>query len=822
MSAEKTAVPCPELPRLVIIGNGMVGARVAEEILARGRSGGARFRITMFGDEPYGSYNRILLSNVLNGLQSEQEVFTHPLDWYVKNEITLRAGARVTRIDREQRVVLGDDGREEPYDALILATGSRPFVPPMEGADQEGVFLFRTLDDCREIAGYARQCRTAAVIGGGLLGLEAARGLQAHGVEVTLVEVAPHLMAQQLDEAGGAILRRTLEGMGIRSLLSRKTAAIRGEGRATGLLFADGEVLEADMVVISCGIRANSELARECGLPVERAILVDDQLRTEDPRIWAVGECAQHRGQTYGLVAPLWEQSQVLADVLTGVSPHSLYLGSKLATKLKVMGVDLFSMGRVGDMQPGDEVLTYAEESAGVYKKLIVREGKLVAGCLLGNLDHANVLLDLFNRDADVPPRRSTLLFPAGEGAGSGVKDLPNEVLICSCHQVPKGQLLAAIGGGRCSVSTLAACTKAGTGCGGCKPLMQEMIEAYAGNAVPDPRDSWYVPGVPYAKPELVREIRARGLKSVSAVFRELAGGEEDPASKPGLASLLKSLWNEGYEDERDARFINDRVHANIQNDGTFSVIPRIFGGITTADELRRIADAAEKYEARMIKITGGQRIDLLGIKKADLPAIWKDLGMPSGHAYAKAFRTCKTCVGSDFCRFGVGDSTTLGVAAERRFQGIEFPHKVKLAASGCPRNCAESTVKDIGFVAVDDGWEVYVGGGAGSRVRAADLLAKVATQDEVLQLTGRFMQYYREHGKYLERTAAFVERVGIDRLRALLVHDEEGLCAELDAGIQAAVDAYVDPWSEGEQPYHPAQFAGTLIPVASLTAAPR
>jgi len=803
--------------RLVVIGNGMVGARVVEEILSRDRD---RFQITMFGDEPYGNYNRILLSNVLNGSQSEREIFMNPLAWYERNGVRLHAGVRATEIDRERQVVRGADGIEEGYDWLILATGSRPFVPPMEGKEKEGFFLFRTLDDCRLMAEYAKGCKKAAVIGGGLLGLEAARGLLSHGVEVTVIEVAPHLMVQQLDPTGGAILRKTMEGMGISVLLEKRTEEVLGDGRVTGLRFADGETLETDMLVVSCGIRPNSEIARDCGLPVERAILVDDQLRTEDPRVFAVGECAQHRGMVYGLVAPLYEQAQVAADVLTAVSPNSLYLGSKLATKLKVMGVELTSMGRVSDVQPGDEVLQYAEAESGIYKKLVLRDGQLVAGCLLGETTNSGTLIDLFNRGADLPPRRSDLLFPSQDSDAGDLRSVPNEALICSCHQVPKGKILEAIGNGRCSVSTIAACTKAGTGCGGCKPVMQELVELYAGNSAPDPRDSWYVPGVPFAKPELVREIRARSLKSVSAVFRELAGGEEDAASKVGLASLLKQLWNDEYEDERDARFINDRVHANIQKDATYSVIPRIYGGITTPDELRRIADVAEKYQARMLKFTGGQRIDILGVRKEDLPEIWSELGMPSGHAYTKAFRTCKTCVGSEFCRFGVGDSTTLGVEIEKRYQGIEFPHKVKLAASGCPRNCAESTVKDIGFVAVDDGWEIYVGGAAGSRVRAGDLLCKVATQDDVMRITGRFMQYYREHGKWMERSHAFVERIGIGALRQILVEDSEGIAAYLDAEIQKAVDAYVDPWEEAVRPHHPTQFKSELIPVESLALA--
>lgn len=803
--------------RLVVVGNGMVGAKTVEEILARDRG---RFQIVMFGDEPYGCYNRILLSNVLNGSQQAREAFTHPIEWYRRNGITLHAGVRVTELDRRRRLVRGDDGVTEVYDRLVLATGSRPFVPPLEGQGTPGVFLFRTLDDCDAIAEYARRSRHAVVLGGGLLGLEAARGLLTHGVRVTVVEVAPHLMAQQLDAEGGALLRTTMEEMGVAVTVRRRAVAVLGDEGVTGLRFEDGEVLPADMVVISCGIRPNVELARDCGLEVDRAILVDDQLRTSDPEVFAVGECAQHRGVVYGLVAPLYEQAQVTADVLTGVSPNSLYLGSRPATKLKVMGVELVSLGSASDVQPGDEVLCYSEPARGIYKKLVLRDGRLAGGCLLGDTTNAGFLIDRFQRGAEAPERRSELLFPTGDAGGEDLRSVPNEALICSCHQVTKGRLLEAIGGGRCSISTLSACTKAGTGCGGCKPLLGELLEAYAGNTAPDPRDSWYVPGVPFSKPDLVREIRARGLRSVSAVFRELAGGEEDPASKAGLASLLRQLWNDAYEDERDARFINDRVHANIQRDGTFSVVPRIYGGITSPAELRRIADVAERYAVPMVKITGGQRIDLLGVRKEDLPAVWRDLGMPSGHAYTKAFRTCKTCVGTEFCRFGVGDSTALGVALERRFQGIEFPHKVKLAATGCPRNCAEATVKDIGFVAVDDGWEVYVGGAAGSRVRAGDLLCKVRTQEEVLRTAGRFMQYYREHGKWLERTPAFVERIGIDELRRVIVDDGDGIAADLDAGIQAAVDAYADPWREAERPIHPAQFATELIPLASLATA--
>src|SRR5579871_1285196 len=711
--------------KIVVIGNGMAGARTAEEILARDREG---VEIVLFGDEPYGNYNRIQLSNVLNGSQDAGAIFLNPLSWYVENDVALHAGVRVDRVDRAARTVYGSDGCCEPYDTLIFATGSRPFVPPISGTDLGGVFVFRTLDDCERIADWAGGCENAVVLGGGLLGLEAARGLMTYGVEVTVLEAAPYLMPQQLDAEGGAMLARILEGMGIRVYTNAKTTAVAGNGQVEGVRLEDGTTLPCQILVISCGIRANLELARGCGLPTERGILVDDSMRTEDPDVYAVGECVQHQGVTYGLVAPLYEQARVLADVVTGTHAAARYTGSRLATKLKVMGVELASMGRLSEIQPGDEVVSYSEPGRGVYKKILLRGDRIVAGCLLGETDTAPALMSLYEKAEDAPVRRADLLFgQISQASGDNILTMQDDAYVCTCNQVTKAKIIEVIGQGKTSILSIGGCTRAGTGCGGCRALVQQCIEAYAGNAAVDPSAYWYVPGVPFAKPELAAQIKAKGLKSVSAVFDALAGGKDDPASKPGLASLLKSIWHEQYEDERDSRFINDRVHANIQKDATFSVVPRMYGGITTPDELRRIAGVADKYQVPMVKVTGGQRLDLLGVKKEDLPAIWRDLGMPSGHAYTKAFRTCKTCVGTDFCRFGVGDSTALGIKIERRFQGIESPHKMKLATTGCPRNCAEATTKDLGAVAIEGGkWEIYIGGAAGSRVRKGDLLCVV------------------------------------------------------------------------------------------------
>ena len=743
---------------------------------------------------------------------------------------------KATLIDRKRRVVVGNALRrgaspygldshdphgvaiEEPYDKIIVATGSRPFVPPLEGMGKPGTFLFRTLDDCEQIATYAKGCRSAVVVGGGLLGLEAARGLLTHGVEVTVIEALPQLMAAQLDPESAALLKTTIERMGIHVLLAKSSSQVLGEERVTGIQFNDGTTLDTDMVVVSAGIRPITEIAKDSGLAVERGIVCDDQLRTNDPDIFAVGECVQHRGVIYGLVDPIWQQAKTIADVLTGMNPRATYLGSKLATKLKVMGVELASMGDPKAVHLDDEVVVYREPSRGVYKKMVIRDKQLINAILLGETDTAGVLTQMFMLETAVPQRRADLLFGTSTGAPIlSVFDLPDQAQICNCNGVAKGKIKDAIMIGKCkSVSKVGVHTKAGTGCGSCKPLILQLLEVYAGEAQDDPTEHYYVPGVPLTKPELIAAVKAKSLKSVSAVFRELAGGKEDPGSKPGLASLLKSLWPHDYEDERDARFINDRVHANIQRDGTFSVIPRIYGGVTSAAELKRIAEVAEKYNVPMVKFTGGQRIDLLGIKKEDLPSVWKDLGIPSGHAYTKAFRTCKSCVGTDFCRYGLGDSIGLARKIERRFQGIESPHKMKLATAGCPRNCSEAYVKDLGAVAIEgEQWEVYIGGAAGSSVRKGDLLCTVNTHDEVLKYMGRFMQYYRENGKYLERSYGFVERLGIERLRDVLVEDTEGICTRLDAEIEAAVAAYKDPWLEAVQPVHASQFADP-VPVAA------
>jgi nitrite reductase (NADH) large subunit len=816
----------PAKSKLVVIGNGMAGARTLEEILRRG--GAEMFDVTVFGDEPYGNYNRISLSNVLAGVEDTSEIYLNPIEWYAENGIDLRSGVRVVRVDRFARVVHADDGTVMHYDRLIIATGSRSFFPPMEGmwADDRtltaGVFGFRSLDDCTAMLAYSRGARTAVVIGGGLLGLEAARGLQNHGLQVTVVHAAPTLMNAQLDDDAGAVLRRSVEGIGIDVHTSARTRSVLTEnGRTVGVEFSDGTSIACDMIVVSAGIRPNVGLAQRAGLTVERAIVVDDQMRSiDDDHVYVVGECAQHRGQVYGLVAPLWEQAVVLADQLTRADIGSAYRGSRMATKLKVAGVNVASMGLKAPEHPDDEFVQFSEPKRGIYKTIIVRDGKLVGATLLGDTSKVAFLIQAFDQGLPLPEERISLMFDIGTpDVEVGAAELADDAQVCNCNGVDKGTLVACVKGGEKTVTGVMARTRAGKGCGSCKSLVSQIVEWAAGGDVEvDPAANWYVPGVPYDKPELMTKIRELQLHSVSSVFAALApDGHEDAQSKMGLASLLEMMWADEYVDERDARFINDRVHANIQRDGTFSVVPQMKGGVTSVEQLRTIADVAEKYDVPMIKLTGGQRIDLLGLRKEDLPAVWADLGMPSGYAYGKSFRTVKTCVGTDFCRFGVGDSTALGIRIEERFQGIAGPGKMKLAVAGCPRNCSEALCKDLGVVAVDGGrWEIYVGGAAGAHIRKGDLLATVDDPDLVITLTGRFLQYYRENAKWLERTYAWVPRTGIEKIRAVVVDDAEGLAERLDAEMQKAVEAYVDPWQERADPVTPGQFR-TSLPLTVL-----
>ncbi|MCX5045853.1 nitrite reductase large subunit NirB [Aldersonia sp. NBC_00410] len=810
--------------RLLVVGNGMAGARTVEEIITRDPD---RFEITMIGDEPYGNYNRIMLSHVLSGESStdDDDLMLNPMSWYTEHGVTLYSGDRAMQLDRFAKQVTCESGRVVDYDVLIIATGSNTFFPNMDGLREpdgrlgRGVFGFRTIADTNGMLqmAHSRDDIRACVIGGGLLGLEAAYGLRTQGLDVDVVHSPGHLMNQQLDERGGHLLRRKIEALGVGVHTARRTTAVLRDdaGRVSGVGFTDGSSLPADMVVVTAGIRPNVEFGRRGGLVVERGIVVDDQMRCEDEAsIYAVGECCQHRGEVYGLVAPLWEQAVVLADVLTGSNPDAAYHGSRLTTKLKVAGVDVAAMGVQGPERDDDEFVQFYEPRTGTYKSVVVRDNKLIGATLLGDVSKVGFLSQAFDEKVPLPEERISMLFDLGTpSAATGAAELADDAQVCNCNGVSKGDIVGCVHAGASTVAEVVAKTRAGKGCGSCKGLVADIVACAAGGALAvDPSADWYVPCIPMSKPELIAVVRERGLKSVSEVFAKLSTEGEVATAKMPLASLLRVVWGSDWVPESGALFINDRVHANIQRDGTFSVVPQMKGGVTNPDQLRRIADVADKYAIPMVKLTGGQRIDLLGVKKEDLPKVWGDLDMPSGYAYGKSFRTVKTCVGTEFCRFGLGDSTNLGIAIEERFQGLESPAKLKLAVTGCPRNCAEALCKDFGVVAIgDDKWEIYVGGAAGAHIRKGDLFATATGADEVLTFAARFIQYYREHGKWLERTYTFVPRVGIEELRRLLIDDADGICAALEERMDTAIAGYTDPWLERAKPRSPAQFQPAL-----------
>ncbi len=789
--------------RLVVIGNGMAGVACVEQILKHA----PKFEIIIFGDETHVNYNRILLSSVLAGEKAADDIVLNGLDWYEKNGIALRLGVRITDVDSARKTVTGDDASVTTFDKLLIATGSTPLIPPIVGVKKEGVFVFRNLDDTRTLLDHAAPGKKAVVIGGGLLGLEAARGLQVQGCEVTVVHLMDTLMERQLDLTAGGYLKAKMECLGVRVLLQSNTTAILGNGKAQGVMFQNGETLEADFVVIAAGIRPNAELGRKAGLQVNRGIIVNDYLETSHPDIFAVGECVEHNGTCYGLLAPLFEQGKVLAATITG-NKGPVYNGSIPAAKLKIMGVDVFSAGDFSEKSPGTDAVRYEDPALGIYKKLALRDGKLAGVILVGDTSDSHRYMDWLRSTTDLTPMRRQLLFPGPtEDPGLDVAEMADSKIVCGCNGVTKGAIIQAVH--QKGISTLAQlkdCTRASTGCGSCTEVCQQLLKAVAPQFQEETKKS-LCKCIPFPEDKLREILRSQRLRSVQEVLEIYGNGVGCEVCKPALSYMVDMLWCGDHDEDRSARFINDRVHANIQKDGSFSVVPRIRGGVTSPRELRRIADVAEKYKVRMVKITGSQRIDLLGVKKADLPSIWADLGMPSGQAYTKGVRMVKTCVGTDFCRFGVQDSTKAGIELERRLENLYTPHKLKMGAVGCPRNCAEATVKDIGLVGQEGTWQVVVGGAAGKRVRKADLLITVESTEEALQAATLFFQYYRENANFLERTYDFVERVGIEKVRRDTVYAPLAVQQGLRERFRKSKRLSRDAWLEGDAPRHPTQF---------------
>jgi nitrite reductase (NADH) large subunit len=789
--------------KLVCIGNGMAGVRTIEELL---KIAPDLYDITVFGSEPHPNYNRILLSPVLAGEQTIEEIILNSREWYEDNGIALHTGKTITTIDRIHRVVIGDDGTEAPYDRVLLATGSNPFILPIAGKDLPGVITYRDIADTEAMIDAAKLYRHAVVIGGGLLGLEAANGLRARGMDVTVVHVLDSLMERQLDKNAARLLQKSLEEKGLKFLLSKQTEElVAGEsGRVSAVRFRDGELLPADLVVMAVGIRPNTTLAEKAGLHCNRGVVVSDTMQTFDPRIYAVGECVNHRGTAYGLVAPLFEMAKVCATHLAAFGIGQ-YQGSVTSTKLKVTGIDLFS---AGDFVGGDgtEHITLSDPTAGVYKKLVLKGDKLVGAVLYGDTVDGAYYFKLLREGRSVADVRDRLMFgetnlgDTGHQGQNRAAAMSDDMEVCGCNGVCKGTIVKAIREQKLyTLDEVRKHTKASSSCGSCTGLVEQILLTTAGadySAAPKLKPMCGCTDLPHA--EVRKGIREQKPLTTQDAMRLFGWRTPNGCAtcRPALNYYLISTWPHEAKDDPQSRFINERAHANIQKDGTFSVIPRVWGGVTNADQLRKIADVVDKYQIPTVKFTGGQRLDLLGVKKEDLPKVWADLGMTSGLAYAKALRTVKTCVGSEWCRFGVQDSTRLGQEIERALWAMYSPHKVKCAVSGCPRNCAESGIKDVGVIGVESGWEIYVAGNGGIKTEVAQFFVKVKTHEEVLEYAGAFLQLYREEGWYLERTVHYVARVGLDYVKKQVVEDAENRKA-LYERLLFALNGVPDPWAE-------------------------
>ena len=781
--------------KLVMIGNGMAGVRCMEEILKRNREA---FDITIVGDEPYPNYNRIMLSHVLQGKTEIKDININDWKWYEDNDITLFTGEKVTEIDPEEKEIKTDKGSAISYDELIIATGSSAFILPVNGSELEGVIGFRTIQDTEFMIETADRYQKAVVIGGGLLGLEAARGLMDRGMEVEVVHLMPSLMEQQLDAPAAKMLKKDLEAQGMKFLMEKQTTEIYGNERVEGIKFSDGTSVECDLVVMAVGIRPNIQLAKHAGLDVNRGIIVDDHMQTSIPSIYAVGECAEHNGITYGLVAPLYEQGTALAEYLTGAKTTG-YQGSILSTQLKVAGCDLFSGGKIAEDDETDAIIVH-DQFAGVYKKVLVANNKVVGVVLYGDASDGTRLFTMLKKETDISEFTSAaVLQKAGEDAvDEMIADMSADETVCGCNGVTKGTIVQAIlEQDLKSFEEVKTCTKAGASCGKCRGVVEGILSHTLGdNFDPTAEKTGMCACTPLTRDEVVAEIKEKGLQSPKEVRNVLKFTNEEgcPACRPALNYYMRMVWPEEYEDDKASRFVNERMDGNIQNNGTFSVVPRMYGGTTTGDELIRLGEVANKYDVPLVKITGASRVGLYGVKKEDVPHVWEDLGMRSGYAYSKSLRNVKSCVGSRFCRFGTQDSLGLGIRLEKEIEMVDTPHKMKMGVSGCPRNCAEVLTKDFGVVCVENGYQLYFGGNGGTEVRECDSFITVKTEDEVITMAKAYTQYYRETGIYNERTAPWVERIGSENIKLVLLNEKRN--AELVERFNKAKNTYEEAWS--------------------------
>lgn len=815
---------------LVVIGNGMAGMRTVEELL---KLDADLYQISVFGAEPHGNYNRILLSPVLAGEKTIDQIMLNDEQWYVDRGISLYKGQQVVGVDRMRRRVWTDGGISVVYDRLLFATGSDPVMLPLPGSDLPGVIGFRDIHDVDRMLAAAKQGCNAVVIGGGLLGLEAANGLLRQGMSVTVIHLMDSLMERQLDATSAAMLKRSLEARGVQFCMATQTESIRGDRFVDKVCLKGGTEIPADLVVMAVGIRPNIALAKQIGLYCERGIVVSDTLQTYDPRVYAVGECAQHRGKTYGLVAPLFEMARVCANHLAHIGCNR-YEGSLTSTKLKVTGIDLFSAGDFSGDNAAEE-LVYQDAGLGIYRKVVLRENRIAGAVMYGDTMDGSWYFQLMRTAADVSDLRENLLFgqahnlgDSGHGPEQRIAAMADDAEICGCNGVCKGTIVAAITDKKLfTLDDVRAHTKASSSCGSCTALVEALLVSTLGgdySQAPDRKPLCTC--TEYTHEEIRATIREHELKTIPAVMQFLEWTAPDGCNKcrPALNYYLVCAWPGEYADDYQSRFINERAHANIQKDGTYSVVPRIWGGETTPTQLRTLAEIAEKYQVPTLHITGGQRIDMLGVRKEMLPKVWGDLadaGFVSGHAYGKAIRTVKTCVGSQWCRFGTQDSTAMGIQLEKMTWGAWTPHKFKLGVSGCPRNCAEATIKDFGVVAVESGWELHVGGNGGVKVRATDFLCRVTTPAEVLEYCAAFVQLYREQAHYLERTAPWIERVGLSYIKQRIVEDQHGR-EQLAARFRDAQRyAQVDPWAERAAGMHAHEFMSIRPQKVSANMAP-
>jgi nitrite reductase (NADH) large subunit len=803
--------------KLVVIGNGMSGLRTIEDLLDITKE---KYDITVYGEEPHVNYNRIMLSYILSQEKTFEDTIINHQTWYDENDITLHKGDKVISIDKQNKTIKSESGKEESYDKLLIATGSNAFVPPTPGSDLKNVIAFRTKKDVDTIINTISHDKTAVVVGGGLLGLEAAYGIAKHGIKTILVHRSSNLMSQQLDAQAGKLLQKNLERYGIEFKLNTTVERIDGSTEVETVSFSDNHIVESNLVVFATGIVPNTQLAEEAGLDTKKGILVNDFLQTSDENIFAIGECVEHNGNTYGLVAPLYEQAKVCAKKLADTNTDG-YSGSTLSTRLKISGVDLFSAGDyLGDETT--EELILLDEKVGVYKKLVIYDNKIIGIVLYGDTMDASWYLKLLKEHTDISDLRTKILFgkmalgDSGHG-GNDVNSISDDEEVCGCNGVCKGDVVSAIKERDLkSLGEVKSCTKAGASCGSCIGLVEQILVNTLGdeyNAVEEGICGCTTLG----HKDIKAGIDEGEFETVYDVFKKLNWKTEDGCAKcrPAVNYYLLAKYNDDkYMNDKRSALVNDRNFANIQKDGTYSVVPRIWGGLTTPQELKDIADIAVKYEVPTIKFTGGQRLDMFGVTKEQLAPMWKDLndsGFVSGQAYAKGLRTVKTCVGNTYCRFGTQDSMGMGVKLEKLTWGSWTPHKYKIAVSGCPRNCAEATIKDFGVIAVDSGWEIHIAGNGGIKVRVTDLLCKVETDEELFEYTKGFMQFYREDAYYLERTAHWIERVGLEYIKKVMLNDEKRkyYAQRFD---ESQKSAQVDPWAKAIKDGFTNEFSPIVI----------